>query len=227
MSGIVNGRRVASLAFGLTLLAATLLLAPASSHAYGGGRGFYGGGHGYRGGAPVYVNHGGFAGRGWYGGRGFYGGARYYRAPRYYYGGPTYYPRSYVSFGFGLGSAPGPYYYPPYPYHDYGQDHPSVVYKERVVYRDKERETEPESYKEKERDAEPEVDVENEPPAGCFYYDRTCDREFKNLDDYTDHLYEIDDTDHPSEIEIVNRDSDKTIRTLEYVDYWTVKKEKK
>ena len=49
----------------------------------------------------------------------------------------------------------------------------------------------------------------------------------QNLDDYTDHLYEIDDTDHPSEIEIVNRDSDKTIRTLEYVDYWTVKKEKK
>lgn len=66
----------------------------------------------------------------------------------------------------------------------------------------------------------PEIDVENEPPAGCYYYDPYCEREFANLDDYTDHL---DAERHSNTIEIVDRDSGERVRTLEYVDgYWGV-----
>jgi len=201
MSGLVNGRRVASLAFGLTLLAATLMLAPAPSDASGHGRGSYGG----HGGVSMYGNHGVYAGRAWYGGRGFYGGARYSRAPGHYH------PRSYFSFGFGLGLGSAPYYYRPYPYY-YPHSQPYVIYKD----------------KEPEKDAEPQIDVENEPPKGTYYYDPYCDLDFKSLDDYTHHLDTIDDNDHPKTIDIVSDESGKKIRSLEFVDgYWSVKQEEK
>src|SRR4029078_6050845 len=69
-----------------------------------------------------------------------------------------------------------------------------------------------------------EIDVTNDPPAGCYYYDRFCDREFSNLDDYTDHL---DQTDHAKTVEIVQRNSGDAIRTLEFVGgYWSVRHER-
>jgi hypothetical protein len=59
--------------------------------------------------------------------------------------------------------------------------------------------------------------VTNEPPAGCYYYDRFCDRQFSNLDDYTNHL----DSQITRNDQIVNQDSDDTLRTLGFVDgYW-------
>ena len=66
------------------------------------------------------------------------------------------------------------------------------------------------------------VDVTNNPPAGCYYYDRFCDRQFSNLDDYTGH---VESQDHPKTIEIIRKDSGDRLRTLEFVGgYWNVQK---
>ena len=46
------------------------------------------------------------------------------------------------------------------------------------------------------------IDVTNDPPAGCYYYDRFCDRQFSNLDDYTEH---VESQDHPKTIEIIRK----------------------
>jgi hypothetical protein len=74
-----------------------------------------------------------------------------------------------------------------------------------------------------ERESETSIDVENEPPAGCYYYDRHCGREFANLDEYTDHI-DAEGEDHPNTIQVVRKDSDRTIRTLEFVGgYWSVR----
>jgi len=68
--------------------------------------------------------------------------------------------------------------------------------------------------------AEGEFDVTNEPPTGSYFFDRFCNRRFDNLDDYTDHLH---DKHHTQTIEIIDRDSHRTIRTLEFVDgLWQV-----
>jgi hypothetical protein len=58
------------------------------------------------------------------------------------------------------------------------------------------------------------VDVANDPPAGCRYYDRFCDRQFSNLDDYTEH---VNGQDHSKTIEILRKDSGERLRTLEFV----------
>ena len=121
----------------------------------------------------------------------------------YCYGGGSYYrsggygyirPRTFVSLGIGL----GPSYHHPTAYR-YDEE-PSPV----------------------ESESESSIDVTNEPPAGCYYYDRFCDRQFSNLDEYTDHL---ENQDHAKSIEIVQKDSGDELRTLEFVDgYWSVQK---
>lgn len=193
--------------------------------AYGGGDVRYkGGGGGTRGGSPAWgggARYKGDGGRVWSGGgsgyrgggsydRGWYGGSRYtYRSAPRYYGGTSYYygsdcyprstyyyryprPRTYVSIGLGL-----PYYCP--------MSYRHVVVRRPVVseYRD-------------------EVDVENLPPAGCYYYDPYCEREFSDLDSYTDH---IDSEGHAQTIEIRYRDSGDYVRTLEFsAGYWVVQR---
>jgi hypothetical protein len=167
----------------------------------GGGQSYGGGGRSYGGGSQSYGGGGrsyGGGGHSYYGGGQTYGG--YYRGGVRYYDGGRYYgsygyryarPRTIVRFGIGLGL---PYYCPP-AYRYYAHPYPVSV--------------------------ESGIDVTNEPPAGCYYYDRFCDRQFANLDEYTDHL---DDQDHPQTIEIVREDSGDAIRTLEFVGgYWSVK----
>jgi hypothetical protein len=164
----------------------------------GGGRTYGGGG---------YVDRGG---RAYGGGSRYRGSAPYYGSRGSYYGGPPYHsgyvrygrpyrygcgrPHSYVSFGIGLGV---PYYCPP-AYHYYVAPHPVIE--------------EPSDL----------IDVENLPPAGCYYYDPFCDRQFADLDTYTDH---IDRETHGKTIEIIDRDSGDRLRTLEFVDgYWSVRR---
>jgi hypothetical protein len=66
------------------------------------------------------------------------------------------------------------------------------------------------------------VDVANEPPAGCYYYDRFCDRRFSNLDEYTEH---VESQDHPKTIEVIRQDSGGRLRTLEFVGgVWRVQR---
>jgi len=153
----------------------------------GGGRAYGGGGRSYiGGGGRDYGNRGG--GYVYGGGIRYYGGGNYYRGGRYCAPYPVRYirPRTVVSFGIGIGV---PYYCPPA--YRYGvARYPVVV----------------------ESDAS--IDVENYPPAGCYYYDRFCDRQFSNLDDYTAHL---ESEGHPQTIEIVLKDSGDRLRTLEFV----------
>ncbi len=250
MSGLASARGAASAALRVALFAAMLIVAAGTSQAApeggrgsgrggrthsgggnpgyngGGGRGYGGGGgrtyggggghtygggggHTYGGGGGGHT-YGGGGGRTYGGGGGHYygGGGRYYGGVRYYRGGAGYYgpygyrysrPRTFVSFGIGLGL---PYYCPPaYRY---------VVEPYPVV----------EHYPVDVESGRP-IDVTNEPPAGCYYYDRFCDRQFSNLDDYTDH---IESQNHENTIEIVQRDSGDRLRTLEFVDgLWRVK----
>ena len=143
----------------------------------------------YRGGGgPAY----GGGGRSNWGDR-YYGGARYYGGRGYR--GPIGYryarPRSFVSFGLGIGL---PYYCPP-AYRAYVEPYPGVG------------------------EVGPQIDVENEPPAGCYYYDPFCEQRFSTLDEYTDH---IDGQDHPKTIEIVRQGTGDRVRTLEFVGgYWS------
>ena len=66
-----------------------------------------------------------------------------------------------------------------------------------------------------------EIQVENEPPSGCYYYDPFCGHEWASLDEYTEHL---DGQDHELTIEIVERDSGRHVRTLEFSgELWGVK----
>ena len=179
------------------------------SHNGGGGRTYSGGDdRSYDGGGGRTYSGGG--GRTYSGGGRTYGGVeRYYGSSVRYYGGGGHYqgggyygsygyrhlrPRAFISFGIGLGL---PYYCPP-------------AYRYRV-----------EPYP-VEVESGTSIDVSNEPPAGCYYYDRFCDRQFSNLDDYTDHL---DGQDHPNTIEVVREDSGDALRTLEFVGgYWSVKR---
>jgi hypothetical protein len=155
----------------------------------GGGRVYNGGGgRTYSGGGGRAYSGGG--GRTYSGGGGYvYGGGTRYYGGRRYYGAPSYRyvrPRTVLSFGIGLGL---PYYCPP-AYHRYYVEHVQVV-------------------------SSTSIDVDNYPPAGCYYYDPFCDREFSNLDDYTDH---IEGQDHPRTIEIIVRNSGDRMRSLEFVD---------
>lgn len=170
-----------------------------------GGRVWNGGGN-YRGGTSYrgdWRSGGGHRDRGWYGGTRYYRSApRYYGGSSYYYGSgwyprSTYYyryprPRTYVSIGLGL-----PYYCP-------------ITYRRVVV-----RHPVVSEYSD-------EVDVENLPPAGCYYYDPYCQREFTDLDSYTDH---VDSESHAQTIEIRERDSGDYVRTLEFSGgYWVVQR---
>ena len=174
------------------------------SRGVGSDRSYGGGGRPYvGGGGQTYVDRGGLARSGGtrdYGGARYHGGARYYGGARYC-GGASYYepyvyryvrPRPVVSFGIGLGV---PYSSPPV-YRYEAEPQPVVV------------------------GPVASVDVTNEPPAGCYYYDRFCDRRFSNLDEYTDHLQ---GQDHAKTIEVVQEESGAGLRTLELVDgYWNV-----
>ena len=156
-------------------------------------------------GARVYANsgarrYGGVTYRGWSsgqvgrpgttyyrrgGGYGYYGGG-WYRPYRYYY------PRSFVHLGVGFYD---PYYYDYYPY-------PYVVERQPIV-------VDPAPTD----DPSTSVDVTNDPPAGCYYYDRFCDLRFDNLDAYTDHLRHKD---HAQTIDIVDKDSGDRVRSLRF-----------
>lgn len=131
-----------------------------------------------------------------HGGSGWYSGS-YYRSNHWC---PPGYYRPYVRFVvrprsyWGLGFWTGD----PYDYH------PRVVERRTVV-------------------VEPsvEIQVENEPPPGCYYYDPFCEREWANLDEYTEHL---DGEGHALTIEIIERDSGHRVRTLEFSgELWGVK----
>src|SRR6266581_3563482 len=175
------------------------------------GRAFQGGGRGYYGGARVYG-----------GGPSFHAGMRYYGGGRRYWGGHyhgggygggygggityiqpyrCYYPHTYIRFGFGFGYPSYYYYRPAYRYY---YDDPVYV-APRTEYVEPDRSN---------VDPNETIDVTNEPPPGCYYYDSFCDRRFSNLDEYTDHLHSRH---HSQTIEIVEKDSGDTIRTLEFV----------
>jgi hypothetical protein len=164
------------------------------SYGGGGGRTYIGGGgRSYGGGSRIYIGGGGPV---YGGGSGCYGGVPYYSGVRYYTPYPYPYryvrPRTVISFGIGLGL---PYYCPP-TYRSYVEPYPVEV------------------------ESSSSIDVENEPPAGCYYYDQFCDRQFSNLDDYTAH---VDSQNHAKTIAIIRRDSGERLRTLEFVDgYWSV-----
>ncbi len=166
------------------------------------------------------------------GGYGGYRGYGSYRAPFRYHRAP----HSYLSFGFSFGY---PRYHAP-PAYIYGPPH--LVYRERVyddrVYEREDRDSDghDRDYDRPDPDSDrddrgydrsddssrrsDELDVENEPPAGAYYRDRFCNRTFSTLDDYTEHL---DNEHHSQTIDIIERDSGKRLRTLEFVDgYWQV-----
>ena len=214
MRGLARAHGAGSAALRVVVVAAMLVLASATVQAAPhGGRGSGAGAHmqggggdrvyrdgggrayggAYRGGEPgrAYRGGGGYAGRG---GAIVYGGGHYYRGGGRHWGSYGYArPRSYVSFGLGWGV---PYYYPP-AYAYYVEPHPAIV------------------------ESGAPVDVSNEPPAGCYYYDRFCDRQFATLDEYTDH---VEHQDHARTIEVVQRSSGDRLRTLEFVGgYWEVK----
>ena len=68
----------------------------------------------------------------------------------------------------------------------------------------------------------PEIQVDNYPPAGCYYWDPYCQRTFESLDEYTEHL---DGADHDELVEILDQDTDDYVRTLELVGgYWGVRR---
>ena len=239
MSGLAMARSAGRAALRVALLASMLMLVAGTSqadqrgghssgntarsyggsgHVYGGGgthaqggsgRAYAGGGHAYSGGggraysggSPAYSGGSGRVyaggGRAYAGGGRTYGGAGYYRGGLRYHGGGGYryvHPRSYVGFGIGYGS---PYYYYPPAYAYYAEPCPVAV------------------------EAGAQIDVTNEPPAGCYYYDRFCDRRFSSLDEYTEH---IENQDHPNTIEVVEKGSNDALRTLEFVrGYWQVR----
>jgi hypothetical protein len=164
------------------------------------------------------------------GGYGGYRGYRVYRGPVRYYRAP----RSYFSFGLSFGY---PRYYAP-PVYVYGP--PPVYVVRRTVVREpaeddrvydredrrdsdrRDRDYDREDKGDRDYDREgdssrnwDDVDVTNEPPAGTYYHDRFCDRNFSTLDDYTEHLQ---DTHHSQNIDIIERSSGKRVRTLEFVD---------
>jgi hypothetical protein len=163
---------------------------------YSGSRGIWNGGGNYGGWGDRHRSYGG--------GSGYYG---YRSAPRVIYGGTRYYsddcyaprvryiraPRYRSYVSFGIGLG----YYCPVRYRSYAVAPPVVD----------------------QRDV---IDVENLPPAGCYYYDPYCQREFSDLDSYTDH---IDQENHAQTIEIRDRDSGDYVRTLVFLNgYWEVQR---
>lgn len=141
---------------------------------------------------------------GWSGGGRDYGDRHRYRGgDRGWYDGGRRYPpprryydrrpRRVIRIGIGL-----PYYYPYWSHRHHYVRRPVV------------------------REYVPQIDVENDPPAGCYYWDPYCEREWSNLDDYTEHL---DGADHGETIDILDESSGDWVRTLVFEDgYWSVRR---
>jgi hypothetical protein len=155
----------------------------------------------YRGGE--WRAYGGGGGRADHGGRRVYVSTPRYRGGAGYYYGGTWYrspvdyryagPRVHVTLGFGM-----PWCYCPPAYRRVVVSRPVVV---EEVY---------------------EIDVDNLPPDGCYYYDPFCDREYPDLDTYTEH---VDHEGHAGTIEIRYLDSGDYVRTLEFVGgFWIVQR---
>ena len=194
-----------------------------------GDRAYGGGGRARAPGVPAYIGsgrtHAGDGGRYCERGARYYGGARHYGA----YGYRSVQPRSVISFGIGFGV---PYYSPPAyrydvePYPVATESGTSMIV---TPSQPPPVETEPGPSMNTpsqpppvETESRTQVDVTNDPPAGCYYYDRFCDRQFSNLDGYTEH---VESQDHPKTIEIIRKDSGDRLRTLEFVGgYWSVQK---
>jgi hypothetical protein len=208
MSALTRVGTTGLAAFRVVLFAAVLMLGAGASqadreggraasrgeHASGGGRTYAGADRATRGGGGTYYGGGARS----YGDRGghAFGGARHVYGGGPYYGHYRYRylrPRTFVSFGFGW-----PYYdRPVHPYY-YAEPYPVAV------------------------ESRPDIDVTNEPPSGCYYYDRFCEERFSTLDEYTDHL---DSHDHARTIEVVEKESGDRLRTLEFRGgYWSVKR---
>ena len=217
-----------------------------------GDQAYGGGGRAYPRGGPTYIGGGrtyaGYGGRYYEGGARYYGGARLDHPGQRYYGSYGYrsvQPRRVISFGIGLGV---PYHIPPAyrynaePYPVETEPGTSVVTPDQPPPVETEpgpsmntpiqpppieaapdpsmnTPTQPPPV---ETESGTQVDVTNDPPAGCYYDDRFCDRQFSNLDDYTEH---VDSQNHPKTIEIIRKDSGARLRTLEFVGgYWSVQK---
>ena len=188
----------------------------------GGARGFTGGGQAYSGGGSrggyVRGGHGGAYGGGYGGGyRCGYPGA--YRGGCGYRGGYGYHyrrPHAYIGFSFGAPSYYEPYYYDPY--YDEQYAHSYDVETDPEVRESRSTVVEPAPARRVTGEDSGEIDVTNEPPAGCYYYDRVCDRRFASLDDYTNH---IDKQDHAKTIEIIRSSDGQFVRKLEFSgEYW-------
>lgn len=126
-----------------------------------------------------------------------YNPPRYYGGPRYYYR-DTYYRRPVVYryprsyVSVGIGL---PYYCPP-------------AWRYRVVR--------------KPYVVDYAIEVNNLPPAGCYYWDPHCRLEFSDLDSYTDH---VDHEGHAYTVEILEFDTGNYVRTLEFsAGYWIVQR---
>lgn len=168
------------------------------------GGGAPGGGEKWRRGDVERRDRGGWSG-GWSGGGREYDGRRYRGGDRdrgWYGGGgycppprPRYWHRPHRVIRVGIGFN---YYYPYGAHRHYSVRRPVV------------------------REYLPQIDVENEPPAGCYYWDPYCEREWNTLDEYTEHL---DGADHGDTIEILDESSGEWVRTLVFVDgYWSVRR---
>jgi hypothetical protein len=214
------GRRLALAAVGAGFLA--VLATPSdASHYYRSG--------GYRGYAygPSHAVYAGYH-HGWGYGGGYRGG--YYRAPVRYYGPP----RSYFSFALSFGSPV--YYAPPPPVYVYSPPPvymtPPPVYRQPYDERSYDRGDQGhapappatglhEWERPEDSSRSPDLDVENEPPAGTYYHDPYCNKNFSTLDEYTDHFQTKN---HQKTLDIIDRESGKLVRTLEFVEgYWQVK----
>ena len=105
-----------------------------------------------------------------------------------------YRPRVFIGLGLGFGHA---YYH-----------RPRVVVRDRYIYRN-------DDVRDRRAPLADDFDVTNEPPPGCYYHDRFCDRDFSNLDDYTEHVL---DERHSQTIDIIERRTGDRLRTLEFVN---------
>jgi hypothetical protein len=216
MKAFFTRSRSAVMVTGIAMMAVVPALVTGTSEAARVARG----GYAYRG-----AVHGGIYGqsptyRSWSSGHYYggypYGGYRYY--PRY-----GYYPHSYVSFGFGFGV---PYY--GYPVYGYPVYYPAPVVATPYATAPPADGQTPDSGSPSASvepqpalvDSTTSFDVTNDPPPGCYYYDRFCKRKFKNLDDYTDH---VQGQSHPAVIEVMQKDGTGMLE-LEFVGgVWKVR----
>ena len=122
-----------------------------------------------------------------------------------------------MSFGFGFHAAPPPIVYEAPPVY---VEPPPIVHEHVYVEPGAQQVAPPPVYDDRPYTSpdESDIDVENLPPAGCYYYDTYCRETFANLDEYTEHL---DSHHHSQTISILREDSKEQVRVLEFVDgYW-------